>query len=146
MTRDLPRWVFVVRQDKRELYENLRQGFHGDGRVEVVLDRRSVTRREQRRPVTSERRRTSRRRGLTPEQTALWEGAGFRMLHRGEGYDVYQAETDTTEQPLEGEPLTERDERLRTTLRTALTTLGSAKGHRDEELRRLLETALNTLG
>ncbi|MGH7265478.1 MAG: hypothetical protein ACREMB_11585 [Candidatus Rokuibacteriota bacterium] len=145
MSRDLPRWVFVVRQDKRELYENLRQGFEGDGRVEVILDRRSVARREKHRPVVSERRRTSRRRGLTLEQTALWEGAGFRMLHRGEGYDVYQAETPTTGRALEAEPLTERDERLRAILRTALTSLGSRKGRREEELRRLLETALQVL-
>lgn len=145
MDQDLPRWLIVVRRDRRELYESLRRGFQEDGRVEVILDRRTGSRRTESRPGVSERRRSSRRRGLTPEQAALWEGAGFRMLHRDEGYDVYQAEAAKTEVSLKGEQNIERDQRLRATLLTALSALEARGDRKDEELRRLLEAGLRLL-
>jgi hypothetical protein len=87
----LSEWIIVVRPDRRDLYESLRRLFETDQRVEVVFDRRSGTPGGEDRPATRERRRSPGRRGLTPKQVARWE-AGFRILHRDAGYDVYEAE------------------------------------------------------
>ena len=92
----LPEWVIVVRLDRPDLHENLRRLFETDQRVEVVFDRRGGTRGGEGRSASGERRRSSPRRGLTPKQLARWE-AGFRILHRDAGYDVYAAEGTPTE-------------------------------------------------
>ena len=145
MSHDLPRWVIVVRRDRREFYESLRLLFEADGRVEVVLDRRTGARRGENWPVGTERRRSSRRRAPMPEQAALWEDAGFRMIHRDEGYDVYQAEAADAESGPEAERKTERDQRLRATLWAARELLEDRQSARDQALQRLLAEALRLL-
>jgi len=80
-----PRWLFVVRRDKRELHRHLRQSFASDPRVEVILDRR----REDRNPVAVERRQAP----VTTVELDLWESLGFRLILRGEDFTVYEDET-----------------------------------------------------
>ena len=87
----LPEWVIVVRPDRPDLHENLRRLFETDQRVEVVFDRRGGTPGGEGRSASRERRRSPARRGLTPKQLARWE-AGFRILHRDAGYEVYAAD------------------------------------------------------
>ena len=89
--RALPGWLIVVRQDRRELYASLREGFQGDERVEVLLDRRQGDRRTKKPRAQPERRGASRRRSLSAKEAALWESAGFRILHREEDYTIYEA-------------------------------------------------------
>jgi hypothetical protein len=52
----------VVRRPYAYLQEELRQGFEGQGDVQVVLDGRSGERRAGRDPMTAERRQADRRR------------------------------------------------------------------------------------
>jgi hypothetical protein len=91
----LSEWIIVVRPDRPDLHESLRRLFETDRRVEVVFDRRTVPPRGEPPPAGRERRRPRARRGLTPKQAARWE-AGFRILHRDAGYDVYSAEPAPT--------------------------------------------------
>jgi hypothetical protein len=87
---ELPRWLIVVRRDRRDLYEDLRRNFDGDGRVRVLLDRRERIRREARVPVGTERRRSDRRETPGTRDVSMWEDAGFRLYYRGEEMRVYE--------------------------------------------------------
>jgi hypothetical protein len=87
----LSEWIIVVRPDRPDLHESLRRLFETDQRVEVVFDRRTGPPGGKPPSAAPERRRSRARRGLTPKQAARWE-AGFRILHRDAGYDVYSAD------------------------------------------------------
>jgi hypothetical protein len=92
---DLPRWFIIVRRDRTGLYEHLRESYAGDGRVEVILDRRpaatmplevNMRRAERRigdrRMAASDRRLAPRRQPLAPAQHAFWITEGFFMVRR----------------------------------------------------------------
>ena len=74
-----PRWLIVVRRDRPELYENLRQSFELDARVRVILDRRQADRRRAGIPVETDRRRESRRQSPAAHELAFWGHAGFSV-------------------------------------------------------------------
>jgi hypothetical protein len=58
----MDRIIFVVRQDRAELYGLLQKAFAHDQQVEVILERRRlVTRRRAQRPSLPERRQFNRR-------------------------------------------------------------------------------------
>jgi hypothetical protein len=76
---EAPRWLVVVRADRPELFARLQLSFEGNTQVEVLLDRRRADRRRVEAPVTADRRRRPRRRGLTAHTRAIWEDAGFRL-------------------------------------------------------------------
>jgi hypothetical protein len=94
----LPRWFIIVRRDRRVLYEHLREEYAGDGRVEVICDRRWATSasipaetnlrraerriRERRADAQGDRRQTQRRRPLAPLQHDFWITEGFFMVRR----------------------------------------------------------------
>jgi hypothetical protein len=86
----LPRWLIIVQQERRELYADLRRNFQPDERVEVILDRRGAERRAEGLPVEADRRRQHRRRPLTAPERDLWDTAGFRLYYRDEDIDVYE--------------------------------------------------------
>jgi len=65
-----PCWLIVVRQDRPMLYQHLRESYAGDGRVEVILDRR---------------RQAERRQTLATPQQHFWGTEGFFMVRRGSG-------------------------------------------------------------
>ena len=94
----LPRWLLIVRRDRPVLYQHLREQYEGDGRVEVMFDRRALVtappaegerrrrgRRasDRRRPEKeSERRQGQRRRPLAEPQRQFWHGDGFFLTRR----------------------------------------------------------------
>jgi hypothetical protein len=94
----LPLWLLIVRRDRPVLYQHLREHYEGDGRVDVIFDRRMVTtarppeadrRRWDRRvgdrrrdETESERRRAQRRQPLAEPQQDFWVGEGFFMTRR----------------------------------------------------------------
>ncbi len=88
---ETPRWLIVVRRDQLELYRNLREAFAGVPRVAVILDRRQRERRAIEAPATSDQRRRQRRQTLTATEHDLWRAAGFRLIHRAEDLQVYEA-------------------------------------------------------
>jgi hypothetical protein len=57
----MERLIFIVAQDRRELYESLRKVLVNEKGVDVVLDRRVVKRRRREEPPAAERRRFGRR-------------------------------------------------------------------------------------
>ncbi len=57
----MERLLFIVSQERRELYDTLRQVLANEKNVEVVLDRRVLKRRQREAPPASERRRFGRR-------------------------------------------------------------------------------------
>ena len=57
----MERLLFVVAQERRDLYEALRQVFANERGVEVILDRRLQKRRQREAPPAAERRRFGRR-------------------------------------------------------------------------------------
>jgi hypothetical protein len=94
----LPRWFIIVRRDKPLLYQHLREQYKGDGRVEVIVDRRRATsaeipaeanlRRAQRRirdrraAAVDNRRQAERRQTPAPSQQDFWINEGFFMVRR----------------------------------------------------------------
>jgi len=80
-----PRWLIVVKGEKLNLYENLRQSFEPDTRVDVILDRRRADRRMETVPVGTEprpqRRREQRRKPPPAEEVAFWENSGFCLIY-----------------------------------------------------------------
>ncbi|HEV8309975.1 MAG TPA: hypothetical protein VGW35_20110 [Methylomirabilota bacterium] len=89
-----PRWLFIVRQDQRRLYDHLRQAFEGIDLIEVILDRRRVERRQEMQPVDVDRRRKERRAPLSAAEQELWGIAGFRLVYRTEDLTIYESEGD----------------------------------------------------
>ena len=91
VTPERPRWVIVTRADRPEVYPALRRSFAGSAWVEVVVDRRRGKRRRERRHVTllpaGERRLTGRRR----VDQDLTQTPAFRLAHRGDGSEAYEA-------------------------------------------------------
>ena len=96
----LPRWFIIVRRDRPVLNQHLRESYAGDGRVEVILDRRLATseipietnlRRAERRiherraVAAGNRRQAERRQMLAPPQEHFWGTEGFFMVRRGSG-------------------------------------------------------------
>jgi hypothetical protein len=96
---ELPHWFIIVRRDRPGLYQHLRESYEGDGRVEVMLDRRLAAptatmpvevnmRRAERRigdrraATPGDRRQAARRRPLAPSQHAFWVTEGFYMVRR----------------------------------------------------------------
>ena len=93
---ELPRWFIVVRRDKPMLYRHLREEYEGDGRVEVIIDRRRATsvgifaetnlreaeRRIRDRRARDDRRQAERRHPLAPAQQTFWVTEGFFMVRR----------------------------------------------------------------
>lgn len=57
----MERLIFIVSQNRRELYESLRVVLGQERDVEVILDRRIVKRRRHEVPTSAERRRYGRR-------------------------------------------------------------------------------------
>jgi hypothetical protein len=53
--------LMIVARDRVALYERLREEFHAEEAVDVVLDRRVAERRRTARPVTADQRRNVRR-------------------------------------------------------------------------------------
>lgn len=88
----LPRWLIVVRRERRDLYESLRQGFASDPLVDVILDRRQADRRATGASAETDRRRRQRRRPLTSGEQAVWDTAGLRLIHKDHDLTVFQAE------------------------------------------------------
>ena len=94
-----PRWLLIVRRDRPVLYQHLREQYEGDGRVEVIFDRRVLAtaqraegdRRQKDRRASDGRRpeaESGRRRGqrrLAPRRAAaaiLGDGDGFFLTRR----------------------------------------------------------------
>ncbi len=57
----MERLLFIVGQERRELYDALRQVLANEKGVDVILDRRIVKRRQREEPPSAERRRFGRR-------------------------------------------------------------------------------------
>ena len=85
----LPRWLIVVRGDRPVLYQHLHASYAGDGRVEVILDRRQAVLTEMPPEVDARRmerrgrdRRGMTRRPLAKPQREFWGRDGFFMTRR----------------------------------------------------------------
>jgi hypothetical protein len=95
----LPRWLIIVRRDKPMLYQHLHDSYEGDGRVEVILDRRRAAPtemppgaewrrgerrvRDRRANPAGDRRQVVRRQPLASPQQGFWGTEGFFMVRRG---------------------------------------------------------------
>ena len=95
---EFPHWYIIVRRDKPELYQHLRENFEPDARVEVILDRRRAAptempaeaearraerrRGEQRASAEADRRQAERRQPLARPQHEFWVTEGFFMVRR----------------------------------------------------------------
>jgi hypothetical protein len=66
----MERLLFIVAQERRDLYEALRTVLASEKGVEVILDRRVVKRRHREEPPAAERRRFGRR-GRSPEEAEI---------------------------------------------------------------------------
>jgi len=58
---DMERLVFIVSQERRELFESLKRVLASERAVDIILDRRVVKRRHREEPPAAERRRFARR-------------------------------------------------------------------------------------
>lgn len=73
-------WLIVVRREKPDVYENLRQSFEYDAGVRVVVDRRRTDRRTARGAGEVERRRQERRQSLPATEASFGRRAGFFLI------------------------------------------------------------------
>jgi hypothetical protein len=94
----LPRWFIIVHRDRPVLYQHLRDSYEGDGRVEVILDRRRAAPseipagaewrrgerrvRDRRAGAAGDRRQGQRRQPLASPQQHFWSTEGFLMVRR----------------------------------------------------------------
>ena len=76
-----PRFIYVVAQDRRDLYESLRAEFAWQSDVVIVLDRRREERRRARADAPVDQRRTTRRRQA--ELDAELETVGYFVTASG---------------------------------------------------------------
>ena len=74
----MDRLLFVVAQERRDLYEALRAVFANERGVEVILDRRLTKRRQRAAPPAAERRRFGRR-ARSLEETEV-RARGFTVV------------------------------------------------------------------
>jgi len=95
----LPRWLIIVRRDRPLLYQHLRESYTGDGRVEVIVNRRATFKvpmetnlrragrriRDRRAVAPGDRRQAERRQTLGPAQQTFWVTEGFFMVRRASG-------------------------------------------------------------
>jgi len=90
----LPRWFIIVRWDRPLLYQHLRESYTGDGRVEVIVDRRATVKnlrragrriRDRRAVAPGDRRQAERRQTLGRAQQTFWVTEGFFMVRRASG-------------------------------------------------------------
>ncbi|MBI2159981.1 MAG: hypothetical protein HY729_09435 [Candidatus Rokubacteria bacterium] len=70
--------LFIVSQERRDLYEALRQLLVNEKAVEVVLDRRVMKRRQRQEPPAAERRRFGRR--TRPREEAEVHARGWTVV------------------------------------------------------------------
>jgi hypothetical protein len=83
-------WVVVVRPDRTDLLARMQRLLDGAPWVQVVLDRR---RGDRRRPVVPPPRvAPERRRGERRQPAAGATEARYRLIQRGEGYQVLQSQ------------------------------------------------------
>jgi hypothetical protein len=82
------RWTIVVRVDRPEVYASLRRSFVGTSWVSVVVDRRFGERRRGSGSAPGSERRGRGRRSSDRLPTQVPD---FRLAHRGDGFDVYEA-------------------------------------------------------
>jgi hypothetical protein len=83
------RWVIVVRVDRPEVYSTLRRNYAGSPWVDVVVDRRRGERRQASGQVQGVNRRKGRGRRIADGDPA--RSPTFRLAHRGNGSEVYEA-------------------------------------------------------
>ena len=67
---DMERLLFIVSQERRELYENLRHVLAHEKGVDIILNRRRVKRRRREEPPAADRRRFARR-SRSPEDVEI---------------------------------------------------------------------------
>jgi hypothetical protein len=82
----------VVRPEREELFARFRRSFGRMPLVDVLYDRRRGERRQSTRGVTAERRRGNRRQGDLRQDGLSTNPAGYRVVERGDGYQVLEAE------------------------------------------------------
>ena len=88
VTPERPRWTIVTRADRPDVFAAFRRSFVGSVWVQVVADRRHGQRRRSGDgPPGSERRGVGRR--IADKLPA--QPSEFRLAHRGDGFDVYEA-------------------------------------------------------
>jgi hypothetical protein len=85
---DRARWTVVVRVDRPEVYTMLRRSFSGSSWVSVMVDRRYSERRRGGGSAPGSERRGGGRRSSDRLPTQVPD---FRLAHRGDGFDVYEA-------------------------------------------------------
>ena len=79
--------MIVAQVDRADVYPGLQRNFAGSAWVEVVLDRRSLARRQGTVQPTEDRRLAGRRSAdRDPAQTLA-----FRLANRGDGFEAYEA-------------------------------------------------------
>jgi hypothetical protein len=88
VTPERSRWTIVVRVDRPAVYTSLRRSFAGSSWVSVVVDRRYGERRRSGGAAPGSERRGGGRRSADRLPTHVPE---FRLAHRGDGFDVYEA-------------------------------------------------------
>ena len=74
----MERLVFIVSQERRELFESLKRLLSSEKAVEIILDRRVVKRRRRQEPPAAERRRFARRSKLGED--AEIHGRGWTVV------------------------------------------------------------------
>ncbi|MBI4635504.1 MAG: hypothetical protein HY727_04055 [Candidatus Rokubacteria bacterium] len=70
----MERLLFVVSQERRDLYEVLRKLLMNEKGVDLILDRRVMKRRQRDEPPAAERRRFGRRARSLEEAEVRWRG------------------------------------------------------------------------
>jgi hypothetical protein len=79
--------MVVARVDRPDVYPALQRSFARSAWVMVVVDRRRTQRRQRQLGPALDRRRGGRR----GSDQRRGPGPGFRLTHRGDGFEVYEA-------------------------------------------------------
>jgi hypothetical protein len=88
VTPERPRWTVVARADRPDVFAALRRSFVGSAWVQVVMDRRRGQRRRSGGGAPGSERRGVGRRSADRLPTQVPD---FRLAHRGDGFEVYEA-------------------------------------------------------